>query len=223
MPTLRDVGLLGLLAYAGLRPGEALALRWRDVGGVLVVDRAVSDWVIRQTKTNRRRTIEVVAPLAADLDLHRPKVAASDALVCAGGRGQVLDLDNWRSRVWVPACEAAGCGPRPTTAETLCVAPDPRGPRAALRHRGARPCVGDDDARPLRPRLRRGSPRPGGRDARRDRFRPRRPRASRCVPDVYPAPGAGAAITGLNRLAKGKRTTGLEPATFGLGSRRSTS
>ncbi|MEZ0284413.1 MAG: tyrosine-type recombinase/integrase [Thermoleophilia bacterium] len=43
MPTLRDVALLGLMAYAGLRSGEALALRWRDVGRVLVVDRAVSD------------------------------------------------------------------------------------------------------------------------------------------------------------------------------------
>lgn len=108
MPTLRDVALLGLLAYAGLRPGEALALRWRDVGRVLVVDRAVSDGVIRQTKTNRRRTIELVAPLAADLDLLRPKAPAPDALVSAGKRGQVLDLDNWRTRVWAPACEAAG-------------------------------------------------------------------------------------------------------------------
>lgn len=28
MPTLRDVVLVGLLAYAGLRPGEAFALPW---------------------------------------------------------------------------------------------------------------------------------------------------------------------------------------------------
>ena len=29
---------------------------------------------------------------------------ARTALVCAGERGRVLDLDNWRSRVWSPAC-----------------------------------------------------------------------------------------------------------------------
>ena len=42
MPTLRDVVLIGLFAYAGLRPGEAPALTWESVGPVLIVDRAVS-------------------------------------------------------------------------------------------------------------------------------------------------------------------------------------
>jgi integrase len=107
MPTLRDVCLLGLLAYAGLRPGEVLALRWRDVGRVLVIDRSVSDGEIRQTKTNTRRTVDVIPPLAADLDLLRPKVADPDALVIHGERGQVLDLNNWRARTWKTACEAA--------------------------------------------------------------------------------------------------------------------
>jgi integrase len=107
MPTLHDVCLLGLLAYAGLRPGEVLALRWRDVGRVLVIDRSVSDGEIRQTKTNTRRTVDVIPPLAADLDLLRPKVADPDALVIHGERGQVRDLNNWRARTWKTACEAA--------------------------------------------------------------------------------------------------------------------
>jgi len=108
MPTLRDVCLLGLLAYAGLRPGEVLALRWRDVGRVLVVDRSVSDGQIRQTKTSTRRTVDLIPPLAADLDLLRPKVADPDALVIHGQRDQVLDLNNWRARTWRIACETAG-------------------------------------------------------------------------------------------------------------------
>lgn len=32
VPTPRDVVLVGLLAYAGLRPEEALALTWGSVG-----------------------------------------------------------------------------------------------------------------------------------------------------------------------------------------------
>jgi integrase len=68
MPTMRDVVLLGLLAYAGLRPGEAIALTWGSVGRVLVIDRSYSDAELTLTKTNRRRTVEVVAPLAEDLD-----------------------------------------------------------------------------------------------------------------------------------------------------------
>jgi integrase len=108
MPSLRDVVLVGLLAYAGLRPGEALALTWASVGAVLVVDRAVSAGEVRQTKTNSRRTVEVIPPLAEDLALLRPRRALPGDLVCAGVRGNVLNLRNWTRRVWRPACERAG-------------------------------------------------------------------------------------------------------------------
>ena len=120
MPTVRDVVLVGLLAYAGLRPGEALALRWRDVGPLLTIDRAVSDGVIRQTKTNTRRTVEIIPALAADLDLLRPKVADPDALVITGLRGQVLDLNNWRGRTWKAACQAAGVRATPYDGRHTC-------------------------------------------------------------------------------------------------------
>ena len=114
MPTARDAVLVGLLAYAGLRPGEALALRWSDLGEhLLVIDRAVSDGEIRQTKTNTRRTVDIVPPLARDLADLRPKVADPDALVIHGERGQVLDLNNWRPRTWGAACEAAGVAATP--------------------------------------------------------------------------------------------------------------
>lgn len=40
---LRDATLVSVLAYAGLRPGEALALRWGDVSAsTIVVDKAAS-------------------------------------------------------------------------------------------------------------------------------------------------------------------------------------
>ena len=40
---VRDATLVSVLAYAGLRPGEALALRWGDVGdSVLMVERALA-------------------------------------------------------------------------------------------------------------------------------------------------------------------------------------
>jgi integrase len=32
VPTPRDAALISLLAYAGLRPGEVLALTWGDIG-----------------------------------------------------------------------------------------------------------------------------------------------------------------------------------------------
>jgi integrase len=108
MTTHRDIVMLGLLSYAGLRPGEALALRWRDVDRLLVIDRAVSDGQLREaTKTYQRRTVEIVAPLGDDLERLRPKAAAPDALVIAGRDGQVLDLSHWRSRVLARAAAAA--------------------------------------------------------------------------------------------------------------------
>jgi integrase len=74
MPTLRDVALVGLLAYAGLRPGEAFALTWDSVTDrLLIVDQSFTAGELKATKTRRRRTVELVPPLVADLALLRPK------------------------------------------------------------------------------------------------------------------------------------------------------
>jgi integrase len=109
MPTLRDVVMLGFLAYAGLRTEEVLALRWGEVGKRHVtVARAVVHGEEKGTKTGAFRTVELVDPLADDVALYRPKVTRPDDLMFPSGRGGFIDLDNWRRRVFGPAAVAAG-------------------------------------------------------------------------------------------------------------------
>ena len=66
---LRDATLLVVLAYAGLRPQEALALEWRHVRErTLLVERALSDGQLKALKNRRQpRTVELLAPLREDL------------------------------------------------------------------------------------------------------------------------------------------------------------
>jgi integrase len=65
---VRDATLISVLAYAGLRPGEALALTWAHVRErTLLVESAVSFGAIEGTKTGRRRTVPQLAPLGQDL------------------------------------------------------------------------------------------------------------------------------------------------------------
>jgi hypothetical protein len=45
------------LAYAGLRPKEALALRWGDVGATLHVDRAFTHGEEKSTKDRARAAL----------------------------------------------------------------------------------------------------------------------------------------------------------------------
>ena len=50
------------LADTGVRPGEALALRWEDfdeVGRSLTIERAVSDREVKPTKSEARRTVDL--------------------------------------------------------------------------------------------------------------------------------------------------------------------
>jgi integrase len=55
---LRDATLVSVLAYAGLRPGEALALRWGDVRErTILVDRAVALGDLKETKTGQIRSV----------------------------------------------------------------------------------------------------------------------------------------------------------------------
>jgi integrase len=64
----RDATIVAVLAYAGLRPEELLALQWRDVRAeVLVIERAVTHGELRRTKTGQDREVRLLAPLAQDL------------------------------------------------------------------------------------------------------------------------------------------------------------
>ena len=84
----RDATLISVLAYAGLRPQEALGLRWRDVG-----ERTL---LINAPKTGQRRNVRLLAPLREDLDAWRQD-QDDDALVFPGRDGERWAHDAYKS------------------------------------------------------------------------------------------------------------------------------
>ena len=94
---LRDATLLVVLAYAGLRPQEALALEWRHVRErTLLVERAVSDGQLKVLKNRRQpRTVSLLAPLREDLATWRraSRLVAADRAGVPLGVGRVLARD----------------------------------------------------------------------------------------------------------------------------------
>jgi integrase len=117
---LGDATLVSVLAYAGLRPGEALALTWSHVRNhTLLVERAVSDGVLKATKTGRARSVRLLGPLGDDLAEWRRACGdpPDSALILPAFDGRPWRLDtwqNWRRRVFTPAAAAAGlAGTRP--------------------------------------------------------------------------------------------------------------
>lgn len=99
VPGPLDRVAVGLMAYAGLRPGEVAALRWTDVREGSVTVRH-GGRVTGQTKTGNIRVVPFIAPLAQDL----AAVADRD------GEPGFQDVGNWRSRVWKPAAARVGAG-----------------------------------------------------------------------------------------------------------------
>jgi integrase len=110
---LRDAVLVCVLAYAGLRPSEALALSWGCVRDrTLVVDRSLVDGNYKVTKTGEIRAVDLNAPLATDLAEWRLANGRphDEALVFPRGDGlpwRRHDWQNWRRRVFTPAAERA--------------------------------------------------------------------------------------------------------------------
>jgi integrase len=90
----RDAALVATLAYSGLRPGEAAALRWSDVRDrTILAQRATeSDGAIKSTKGRKSRSVRLLSPPMAK-----------------------EDWGNWRRRTWRTACCRAGLPdtPRP--------------------------------------------------------------------------------------------------------------
>lgn len=95
--------VVSLLAYGGLRPGEARQLQWRDVRPqhLFILRAADAKGAAKTTKTGGARTVPIIEPLADDLE------AARAGRRCAGGDLVVPTIaaswDNWTGRRWRPA------------------------------------------------------------------------------------------------------------------------
>ena len=107
-----DACLVSLMAYAGLRPGEALALRWGDAGrNAIAIDKAVANGVIGPTKTRQSRSVPIAQSVYADLSAWRlvSGEPGDDQLVFPNHSGEPWSgsqFRNWRARVWRPTLES---------------------------------------------------------------------------------------------------------------------
>ena len=111
-----DAVLVAVLAYAGLRPSEAVAVQWRDVQErTLLIERAaeLDTSGVKGTKTDAVRAVRLLAPLAQDLTewrlrCGRPGPTTPMFPLSDGRPWRKHDWDNWRRRVWTPALAASG-------------------------------------------------------------------------------------------------------------------
>ncbi|MGH8163603.1 MAG: tyrosine-type recombinase/integrase, partial [Rhodanobacteraceae bacterium] len=101
----RDAILVSILAYAGVRPEEALRRCWRDAR-----NRTLE---VYADKTKRPRLVDLLAPLTQDLAewrLQSGRPEASELIVPTrdGDGWKKHDWNNWRKRVYQPAAKAVG-------------------------------------------------------------------------------------------------------------------
>lgn len=104
--------IVWLLVLTGLRIGEVLALRWRDIdlaNRVLRVREAVYEGHFDDPKTPTSRRVVPLSPKAAEiLDELKPGVPDAEALVFHSGTGTPLDYRNLANRQLAPTCNAVG-------------------------------------------------------------------------------------------------------------------
>jgi integrase len=114
--------LVSLLAYAGPRPGEALALRWTDIlQQTILIEDGSDDGQPKELKNGIPfRSVELVGPLREDLESLRSHLGVgkdSETPVIPNAEGQQWDNEHykrWRARHYIPAATAAGLErPRP--------------------------------------------------------------------------------------------------------------
>ncbi len=109
-----DATLVSVLAYGGLRPGDAIGLRWHDVGErTLLVERSVAFGQLKSTKPSSTRSVRLLGPLKDDLNTwraHAGRTAETD-LVFPAPDGSPWNADrarNWRKRAFAEAAAEAG-------------------------------------------------------------------------------------------------------------------
>lgn len=107
---MRDALLVSLMEMTGCRPGEALALRWRDIGERIAIERALSGReIVERTKTGVGRSVPILRLLRSDLAALRERSGAgADDYVFStptGSHWVETDWRNYRSRHFLPALE----------------------------------------------------------------------------------------------------------------------
>ena len=111
---LRNATLVSVLAYAGLRPEETLALEYEHVRAhtILVEQKWVDGEILIGQKTKRPpRFPPLLDALRVDLREFELADARSRGLIFARADGTPWrdhDWRDWRARVWQPACQAIG-------------------------------------------------------------------------------------------------------------------
>lgn len=108
--------LIALLAFAGLRVGEAFALRRMDVnvsGGLLLVDENLAEangaLVFDTPKSHQKRTLTLAPSLAKRLGGYLERLpGGDDALLFTNRFGRPLRYNQWRKAQFDPAVSAAG-------------------------------------------------------------------------------------------------------------------
>ena len=113
---VQDAELVRVAAYAGLRRGELVALRWRDVdfvGRKMIVRRALSGEIeLRSTKSRRAREVPLPDQAATALERlsRRGEFTGPDDYIFANRFGRRLDPSALRRR-FERARDAAGLEP----------------------------------------------------------------------------------------------------------------
>ena len=113
-----------VLVTTGLRPGEALGLKWEDWdGNKLRVRRALvrvpgQGWSLRDTKTRRSRVVALPEMTIRALEEHRTRqkrerlqlgeAYIDRGLIFARSTGEPLEANNLKKRYFKPILEAAG-------------------------------------------------------------------------------------------------------------------
>ena len=99
---------VGILAFTGVRPGEARGLRWEEWDRVkqhIAIKRGVWHRIVGTTKTKQSERFVTVAEELREilLDLWKDQDSPISGYILAGRKGQPIILDNLAKRSIVPA------------------------------------------------------------------------------------------------------------------------
>jgi integrase len=109
-----DAVLAAILAYTGIRPGEARGLQWSDLSERNVhVWRSVGPEGVKETKTTKTRSVPLCATLKADLNAWKRQLGSPspESFILPRADGEPWtddDFKNWQKRRFKTAVKAAG-------------------------------------------------------------------------------------------------------------------